>query len=143
VRLKDHSIWNAREAISQNDEIYSSILAAIVNTQERHHKKFPSAKFHAALEKELMKEGWQGGISFSHGAPKFHFFQKRMAIQIRLRNSESFYSDYLQFLAAYGAHAIDVGILITVAKSGFRRVLDDLTWVEPSLTVPIWLIGLK
>jgi hypothetical protein len=85
----------------------------------------------------------------------FDFFKQRVAIEIEFSRYEFVYRDFIRFLAAYNANKIDVGIIITNTKAGmerikhkssgpnYERVLEELDWLRPTLTVPLWIIGLK
>ena len=58
-------------------------------------------------------------------------------------------------LSAYNADKIDVGVLIIHADSALGRVKhpavapslgrikDDLAWLRPTLTVPLWVVALN
>jgi hypothetical protein len=49
----------------------------------------------------------------------------------------------LRFLYAFKSDQIDVGVLIVDSKSKLGRVSTDLIWLRSTLTVPLWIIGLK
>ena len=86
---------------------------------------------------------------------RFDLMKDRVAIEVEFSRYEFLSRDYIRFLAAYNADKIDVGVLITNSKSGLKRVkgktgapyIDrvkaDLAWLRGTITVPIWVIGLK
>jgi hypothetical protein len=86
---------------------------------------------------------------------RFDLMKERVAIEVEFSRYEFLSRDYIRFLAAYNADKIDVGVLITNSKSGLKRVkgkavapyIDrvkaDLDWLRGTITVPIWVIGLK
>ena len=38
---------------------------------------------------------------------------------------------------------IDVGVLVVDSSSKLGRIATDLIWLRSTLTVPLWVIGLK
>ncbi len=76
-------------------------------------------------------------------------------VEIEFSRYEFIYRDHFRFLSAYNADKIDVGVLIINAdpKGGrvkhpavapsLARVKDDLAWLRPTLTVPLWIVALK
>ncbi len=102
--------------------------------------------------------GWQKEVPVSSDEAheqRFDLCKERVAIEIEFSRYEFLYRDYLRFLSAYNADKIDVGVLITHGESGLARtkhpsgapslarVQADLAWLRPTITVPIWVIGLK
>lgn len=101
---------------------------------------------------------WQKEVLVMENQPheqRFDLLKERVAIEIEFSRYEFLSRDYLRFLAAYNNDKIDVGVLITTSKSGLtrikhkagapyvERVKTDLAWLRGTITVPIWVIGLK
>jgi hypothetical protein len=102
--------------------------------------------------------GWSGEVPVIEGklhTQYFDFYKSRVAIEIEFSRYEFVYRDFIRFLAAYNANKIDVGVIITNTRAGlerikhkssgpsYERVLEELDWLRPTLTVPLWIIGLK
>ncbi|HET7624294.1 MAG TPA: BglII/BstYI family type II restriction endonuclease [Verrucomicrobiae bacterium] len=101
---------------------------------------------------------WQKEVLVMENQPheqRFDLLKDRVAIEIEFSRYEFLSRDYIRFLSAYNADKIDVGVLITHSMSGLsrvkgksiapsmRRVQADLAWLRGTITVPIWVIGLK
>lgn len=157
VRIAECSFHRAKEYLVTRPEIYASLLAVIVNAQEAQIRS-PRISLSKHLRREFICEGWQPDFQFAQGRAHiqyFDFFKNRVAIDIEFSRYELIYRDFIQFLVAYNANRINVGVIIANTKAGlerikhksagpnFERVLEELDWLRPTLTVPIWLIGLK
>ncbi|NJM55713.1 MAG: hypothetical protein HC841_07240 [Verrucomicrobiae bacterium] len=112
----------------------------------------------SALMVAFERSGWQKEVPVSPDEAheqRFDLLKDRVAVEIEFSRYEFLYRDYLRFLSAYNADRIDVGVLITHSQSGLARTKHpsgapsitraraDLAWLRPTVTVPIWLIGLK
>jgi hypothetical protein len=112
----------------------------------------------AKISEAFTALGWSGEVPVIEGklhTQFFDFFKSRVAIEIEFSRYEFVYRDFIRFLAAYNANKIDVGIIITNTREGlerikhkssgpsYERVLEELEWLRPTLTVPLWIIGLK
>ena len=112
----------------------------------------------SAICNAFLKKGWSKEVPVSDKQvheQRFDLFKERVAVEIEFSRYEFLYRDYLRFLSAYNSDKIDVAVLITSADSGLvrikyrsiapslTRIKDDFAWLRPSLTVPIWVIGLK
>ena len=112
----------------------------------------------AKLSNTFREHGWTGEEPVVIGklhTQYFDFYKSRVAIEIEFSRYEFIYRDFIRFLAAYNADKIDVGVIITNTKSGmerikhkssgpsYERVCEELDWLRPTLTVPLWIIGLK
>ena len=112
----------------------------------------------AKLSETFRAHGWSGEVPVVEGklhTQYFDFFKARVAIEIEFSRYEFVYRDFIRFLAAYNANKIDVGVIITNTRAGlerikhkssgpsYERVCEELDWLRPTLTVPLWIIGLK
>lgn len=110
------------------------------------------------LQQAFIGLGWQDEFPVTDKQTHeqfFDFFKDRVAIEIEFSRYEFIYRDYFRFLSAYNEDKIDVGILITHSASGLSRVkhpsgapslvrvTEDLAWLRPVVTVPIWVVALK
>lgn len=106
----------------------------------------------------FVKKGWEKEVRVMENQPheqRFDLLKERVAVEIEFSRYEFLSRDYLRFLAAYNTDKIDLGVLITTSKSGLNRlkhravapyidrVKADLAWLRSTITVPIWVIGLK
>jgi hypothetical protein len=151
VRIDEHSFRFGKEILAARPELLASVLAVVVNAQESQLRK-PSISIGAHLNRELSAEGWK---KFRKRQPIFSFFKSRVAVEVEISQREFVYRSLICFLAAYNANKIDVGVLITNTRVGwerikhkssgpsYERVLEELEWLRPTLTVPLWIIGLK
>jgi hypothetical protein len=157
VRIAEYSFHHAKEYLLTRPEIHASLLAVVVNAQEAQIRS-PRISLIKHLHREFICEGWQANFQLERGklhTQYFDFFKNRVAIGIEFSHYEFIYQDFIQFLAAYNADKIDIGVLITNTKKGlsrikykssgssYERVCEELDWLHPTLTVPIWLIGLN
>jgi hypothetical protein len=101
---------------------------------------------------------WESEVRVADNQPheqRFDLLKERVAVEIEFSRYEFLSRDYIRFLSAYNADKIDVGVLITHSASGLSRVKHkavapsmvrvkaDLAWLRGTITVPIWVIGLK
>ena len=157
MRIDELSIRFAKEFLITQPETYASILAAIVNAQEAQIKG-PSIGLPIHLKRAFKNEGWGDEAPTVEDWPhtrRFELFKSRVAIEIEFSRYEFIYRDFIRFLAAYNANKIDVGVIITNTREGlerikykssgpnYERVLEELDWLRPTLTVPLWVIGLR
>lgn len=106
----------------------------------------------------FVKRKWAKEVRVMENQPheqRFDLMKERVAIEVEFSRYEFLSRDYIRFLAAYNADKIDVGVLITTSKSGLTRIKHkavapyvdrvkaDLAWLRGTITVPIWVIGLK
>ena len=157
MRVLEHSFRHAKEWLLTRPEIHASLLAVIINAQEAQISS-PRISLSRHLRRAFLAEGWQENHQLVRGqlhAQHVDFFKSGVAIEIELARYEFIYRDFIRFLAAYNANKIDVGVIITNTKAGlgrikyrssgpnYERVLEELEWLRPTLTVPLWIIGLK
>jgi hypothetical protein len=154
VRIDDLSFRYGKEFLTTRPETLASILAVVVNAQEA-QLRAPQISIADHLKTELFSEGWKKEALKAKPAHIFNFFKQRVAIETEFSRYEFIYRDFIRFLAAYNANKIDVGVIITNTKAGlerikykssgpnYERVLEELDWLRPTLTVPLWIIGLK
>ncbi|HXR46769.1 MAG TPA: BglII/BstYI family type II restriction endonuclease [Candidatus Limnocylindrales bacterium] len=157
MRIAEYSIHRSKEYLVTRPEIHASLLAAVVNAQEAQIRA-PKTSIVKHLCREFKSEGWQADFQFEQGklhTQYFDFFRNRVAVGIEFSRYEFIYQDFIRFLAAYNANKIDVGVIITNTREGlerikykssgsnYERVLEELDWLCPTLTVPLWIIGLK
>jgi hypothetical protein len=147
----------AKEFLVTKPELHGSLLAVVINAQEA-QRQTPHIPTPDLLRREFILEGWQQKFRLEQGKQHtqyFDFFKSRVAIEIEFSRYEFIYRDFIRFLAAYNANKIDLGDIITNTKAGmqrikhkssgpsFERVCEELDWLRPTLTVPLWVIGLK
>lgn len=148
MRIDDLSFRSGKAVVAKNPEILASIYAAIVNAQEAQLKN-PKVSILRYLERELSAEGWTKPEQY------LSFLKKRVALSIEFSRYEFIYRDFIQFLAAHKAGKIDVAVLIISTQAAakrikqkstgfhFEHVCEDLKWLHQSISVPIWVIGLR
>ena len=144
-------ILNSNYAVKED---ITKILNSAVAVPVRMGKEGLTAK----LSETFRKHGWTGEEPLVKGklhTQYFDFYKSRVAIEIEFSRYEFVYRDFIRFLAAYNADKIDVGVIITNTRAGlprikhkssgpsYERVLEELDWLRPTLTVPLWIIGLK
>ena len=157
MRIAEYSFHHAKDYLLTRPEIYASLLATVVNAQEAQIRG-PKTSLCKHLRREFASEGWQVNFRFDQNklyTQYFDFFKDNVAVEIELSRYEFIYRDFIRFLAAYNANKIDVGVIITNTKAGlerikckssgpsYERVCEELDWLRPTLTVPLWIIGLK
>jgi hypothetical protein len=154
VRIKELSFRYGKECLATRPEIFASILAAVVNTQEAQLRK-PKTLIASHLKVELLAEGWKREILTEKPKQYFDFYKQKVAIETEFSSHEFIYQDFICFLAAYNADKIDVGVIVTNTRDGsnrikhkssgpsYERVCEELDWLRPTLIVPLWIIGLK
>jgi hypothetical protein len=109
---------------------------------------------HSRIIKDFVARGWDTEIPVAANQPheqRFDLFKKPVAIEIEFSRYEFLYRDYMRFLYAYNADAIEVGVLVIQSSApkgksyapSLERVKADLAWLRGTITVPIWVIALK
>lgn len=145
-------ILNAKLAVRRELE---SALAAVKGVPV---KQGPDG-LTAHLVSAFKKRDWQTEVPVAENQKheqRFDLFKERVAVEIEFSRYEFVYRDYFRFLSAYNADKIDVGVLLINADPGqggrvkhkhvapsLDRVKDDLAWLRPTLTVPLWIVALK
>jgi hypothetical protein len=157
VQFETFSYRHAEEILNSHLAIKREIVAALEEVEE--------AKVEAGSDgltpricSAFVKRKWEKEVCVMENQPheqRFDLLKDRVAIEIEFSRYEFLSRDYIRFLAAYNTDKIDVGILITTSKSGLTRlkhkavapyvdrVKTDLAWLRGTITVPIWVIGLK
>lgn len=144
-------ILNSNYAVKED---IAKILNSTVAVPVRMGKEGLTAK----LSETFREHGWTGEEPLVKGemhTQYFDFYKSRVAIEIEFSRYEFVYRDFIRFLAAYNADKIDVGVIITNTREGlkrikykssgpsYERIREELDWLRPTLTVPLWIIGLK
>lgn len=157
MQFETFSYRHAEEILNSHLAIRRQINDVLSAAKEAPVKQGPDG-LTAALMAAFEARGWAKEVPVSDNADheqRFDLSKDRVAIEIEFSRYEFLYRDYLRFLSAYNTDKIDVGILITHAESGLARtkypsgapslarVQADLVWLRPTVTVPIWVIGLK
>ena len=157
MQIDTFSYRHADEILNSDLAVKKEILKVVnstASTQVQQGKEGLTSKLAEAF-REL---GWNGEVPVVEGklnTQYFDFFKNRVAIEIEFSRYEFVYRDFIRFLAAYNANKIDVGVIITNTRDGlkrikhkssgpsYERVCEELEWLRPTLTVPLWIIGLK
>ena len=157
VEYEAYSYRHAEEILNSRMQIFRQIKDAVHSVVEAQVSK-DEGNLTAQLMNSFKKLGWEDEVLVADNQSHeqfFDLFKERVAVEIEFSRYEFLYRDYLRFLSAYNADKIDVGVLITHAESGLSRVkgksyapsltrvTDDLLWLRPVVTVPIWVVALK
>ncbi|HEU5070921.1 MAG TPA: BglII/BstYI family type II restriction endonuclease [Verrucomicrobiae bacterium] len=157
VQFESFSYRHADEILNANLSVKKEIQKVLGATESVPVKQGEEG-LTAKLSEAFRVSGWNGEVPVvegKHHTQYFDFFKSRVAIEIEFSRYEFIYRDFIRFLAAYNANKIDVGVIITNTREGlnrikykssgpnFERVCDELDWLRPTLTVPLWVIGLK
>jgi hypothetical protein len=157
VQFDTFSYRHAEEILNAHLAIKRQINEVLNGAKEAPVKQGPGG-LTSALMTAFQNRSWKSEVPVSdkeEHEQRFDLSKERVAIEIEFSRYEFLYRDYLRFLSAYNADKIDVGILITHAESGLARtkhpsgapsltrVQTDLAWLRPTITVPLWIIGLK
>jgi hypothetical protein len=157
VQFETFSYRHAEEILNSHLSIKREIAAALEEVEET-KVAAGSDGLTPRICNAFVNRSWAKEVLVMDNQPheqRFDLMKDRVAIEVEFSRYEFLSRDYLRFLAAYNADKIDVGILITNSKSGLKRVkgrtiapyLDrvkaDLAWLRGTITVPIWVIGLK
>ena len=150
MRIQEHSHRYGREIIASLPELQASLFAVVVNAQEKVRKKnLPSPQWETIVRDALCEEEW------SQHEKEHRFARERVAVILAFSHYAFVYRELLHLLAAFGADKIDSGVLFTFADSAiiakdhasfapsFCSVKEDLAWLRPTLTVPLWIVALK
>lgn len=79
--------------------------------------------------------------------------RERVQVEVQFGNMARWYTDVFKFQVSYSLGLINVGVLI-VPMQGFARTIDEnvahyervireLPYAKMSLTLPIWVVGIK
>jgi hypothetical protein len=157
VQIEPFSYRHADEILNSNLPVKNEILK-ILNSAVAVPVQKGEEGLTAKLSEAFREHGWSGEVPVIEGklhTQFFDFYKSRVAIEIEFSRYEFIYRDFIRFLAAYNANKIDVGVIITNTRAGlerikhkssgpsYERVLEELDWLRPTLTVPLWIIGLK
>ena len=148
-----HAVEILNSNLAVKDDITKILNAAVAVPVQKGEEGLT-----AKLSEAFREHGWTGEEPVVKGklhTQYFDFYNSRVAIEIEFSRYEFIYRDFIRFLAAYNANKIDVGVIITNTKAGmerikhkssgpsYERVCEELEWLRPTLTVPLWIIGLK
>ncbi len=157
VQFETFSYRHAEEIINARLSIRREIGEVLDSVQET-NVAIGKDSLTPRIVNAFVKKGWQKEVLVMENQPheqRFDLLKERVAIEIEFSRYEFLSRDYIRFLAAYNTDKIDVGVLITTSKSGLdrikhkavapyvERVKADLAWLRGTITVPIWVIGLK
>jgi hypothetical protein len=157
VEIDSLSYRHADEILNSNVAVKNDILTILKSAKAVPVQKGEEG-LTAKLSSEFRTHGWSGEVPVIEGklhTQYFDFYKNRVAIEIEFSRYEFVYRDFIRFLAAYNANKIDVGVIITNTREGlkrikhkssgpsYERVCEELDWLRPTLTVPLWIIGLK
>jgi len=157
VQYETFSYRHAEEILNAHLSIRREITAVLDEVQEA-KVGLGGEGLTPRIVAAFVARGWEKEVRVADNQPheqRFDLFKDRVAIEIEFSRYEFLSRDYLRFLSAYNADKIDVGVLITHAESGLKRVKQkamapsltrvkaDLAWLRGTITVPIWVIALK
>lgn len=129
-------------------------IEELLNKVQRSSATHGVDSLHSRIIKDFVARGWDTEIPVAANQPheqRFDLFKKPVAVEIEFSRYEFLYRDYMRFLYAYNANAIEVGVLVIQFSApkgksyapSLERVKADLAWLRGTITVPIWVIALK
>jgi len=157
VQFETSSYRHAEEILNSHLAIKREIIAALEEVEET-KVAAGSDGLTPRICSAFVERKWKKEVLVMENQPheqRFDLLKDRVAIEIEFSRYEFLSRDYIRFLAAYNSDKIDVGVLITTSKSGLARIKHkavapyvdrvkaDLAWLRGTITVPIWVIGLK
>jgi hypothetical protein len=157
VQFETFSYRHAEEILNSHLSIKREIMCVLEEVEETNVSAGADG-LTPRICNAFSKRKWDKEVLVMENQPheqRFDLMKERVAIEIEFSRYEFLSRDYIRFLAAYNADKIDVGVLITTSKSGLKRlkhkavapyvdrVKADLAWLRGTITVPIWVIGLK
>lgn len=157
MQFETFNYRHAEEILNSHLAIKREIISALEEVEEA-SVKAGSEGLTPRICSAFIGRGWQSEVLVMENQPheqRFDLMKDRVAIEIEFSRYEFLSRDYIRFLAAYNRDKIDVGVLITTAKSGLGRIKHkavapyvdrvkaDLEWLRGTITVPIWVVGLK
>jgi Restriction endonuclease BglII len=157
VQYETFSYRHAEEIINARLNIRREILD-VLDTVEETNVAIGKDSLTPRLVNAFVRRGWEKEVLVMENQPheqRFDLLKERVAIEIEFSRYEFLSRDYLRFLAVYNTDKIDIDILITTSRSGLSRIKHkavapyvdrvkaDLAWLRGTITVPIWVIGLK
>ena len=157
MQFETSSYRHAEEILNSHLAIKREIIAALEEVEET-KVAAGSDGLTPRICSAFVERKWKKEVLVMENQPheqRFDLLKDRVAIEIEFSRYEFLSRDYIRFLAAYNSDKIDVGVLITTSKSGLARIKHkavapyvdrvkaDLAWLRGTITVPIWVIGLK
>lgn len=157
MQFETFSYRHAEEILNSHLAIKREIIAALEEVEET-KVAAGSDGLTPRICSAFVSRKWKKEVLVMENQPheqRFDLLKDRVAIEIEFSRYEFLSRDYIRFLAAYNSDKIDVGVLITTSKSGLARIKHkavapyvdrvkaDLAWLRGTITVPIWVIGLK
>lgn len=84
---------------------------------------------------------------------KADYKRGRVQVEVQFGNMARWYTDVFKFQVSYSLGLIDVGILVVPAQdfantidenvAHYERVIRELPYAKMSLTLPIWVMGIR
>ncbi len=144
---------HAEEILNAHLDVKREVLELIGKVQQSSATSGADS-LHSRIIKGFAARGWKTETPVAINQPneqRFDLFKKPVAIEIEFSRYEFLYRDYMRFLYAYNADAIEVGVLVIQSSApkgksyapSLERVKADLAWLRGTITVPLWVIALK
>ncbi|MFQ5800090.1 MAG: BglII/BstYI family type II restriction endonuclease, partial [Bacteroidota bacterium] len=110
----------------------------------------------AALEEAFVARGWEASPRITDDQVtriEADFKKNRIQVEVQFGNMARWYTDVFKFQVSYSLGLIDVGVLVvpmqrfanTIDENvvHFERVTRELQYAKMSITLPIWVVGIR
>jgi hypothetical protein len=134
VRIESFSFLSGRIHVAFEKELYASVLAALINSQEARLRK-PDLSSGTHLLREFLAEGWS-----RIGSRKGLLFlkQKEVCVHVCLSHLQA-----LRALSEFRSVPCRAGILVVLNRGDYLLTRQRLANLPRAAAIPIWLIHLK
>jgi len=151
VQIETLNYRHAEEILNAHKPVKDEILAVVKKIQPGAATS-GAESLHSRILSEFIKLGWLGEVPIvetEQHEERLDALKPPVGIEVTFNRHEMLYRDYMRFIKAESIGKIEVGVLITREvgtksyEPSFVRVQSQLAALRQTITVPIWVIGLK
>ncbi|MDE3068111.1 MAG: hypothetical protein KGJ60_11245 [Verrucomicrobiota bacterium] len=114
VQFETFSYRHAEEILNAHFAVKKEIVELLNNVQQSSATRGANS-LHSRIIKDFVARGWETETPVAANQPneqRFDLFKHPVAIEIEFSRYEFLYRDYMRFLYAYNADAIEVSVLV-------------------------------
>jgi hypothetical protein len=151
VQFETFNYRHAEEILNAHKPVKDEILAVVKKIQPGAATR-GAESLHSRILSEFVNLGWRKEVPIvetEQHQERLDLLKAPVGIEVTFNRQEMLYRDYLRFIKAESSGKIEVGVLITREvgrksyEPSFVYVQSQLDALRQTITVPIWVIGLR
>jgi hypothetical protein len=141
MKIETHSHRDGHRALALHNRPVLAFVGMLVGTAETEGDLFEVA---ARWSRFLLDHGWKEcrpPLQTSAFIKDQFLWHERACVNLSLVHGDQVGHVLLAFQGLFAHRDIDVGVLCVGGRETFNRVKADLSWLQDTVTVPIWVVS--